>query len=466
MLTYNISEIKGPIYKGLYELIKQDIKNGRLKAHEKMPSKRTFAQNLGISTISVENSYDQLISEGYLYAVTKKGYFVSEISSLIQAPKVEGPAINIRVPGSVQDIQFDFSSNQVDPESFPFSVWAKMIREVISQKEKELLTVSPCGGVKELREAIANHLSSFRGMSVSADQIIVGAGTEYLYTLLIKLLGKDKIYCIENPGYNKLAKIYQSNEAGLCFAGMDEKGILVEDLRKADAQIAHVSPTHHFPTGITMPVSRRYELLGWANEKDGRYIIEDDYDSEFRLNGKPIPPLSSLDVSGKIIYMNTFSKSLTSTIRISYMVLPEQLANRFYETMGFYSCTVSTFEQYALAAFIKQGYFEKHINRMRLSYGRKRARVIQLIKKHFAENQCRILENDSGLHFILELNTNLSDSQIKEKLLAGKIKISSVTDFILDENKADRHQFILNYSGINIDKLEEALNELGKIIKK
>lgn len=462
MITYNISEIKGPVYKGLYELIKRDIKNGTLKAHEKMPSKRTFAKNLGISVISVENSYEQLISEGYLYAVTKKGYFVSEISNYIQPEIRDSQKISIKIP-EVEECEFDFSSNQVDPSSFPFSVWTRIIREVLSTKEKELLTLSPCGGVKELRKAISGHLSSFRGMAVSPDQIIVGAGTEYLYSLLIKLLGKDRIYCIENPGYKKLSKIYKNNDAQYRYAGMDDYGILIEELRKCGAEIAHVSPAHHFPTGITMPVSRRTELLEWANEKDGRYIIEDDYDSEFRLNGKPIPPVQSLDIKGKVVYMNTFSKSLTSTIRISYMVLPEELANKFYEEMSFYSCTVSTFEQYALSEFIKQGYFEKHINRMRLYYGRKRAKVIQVIKNTFTDNECKILENDSGLHFILQLNTELSDSEIKSKLLERKIKISSIDDFNMKEEKTDSHQFILNYSGLNIEKLEDAVCVLKEI---
>lgn len=462
MITYNISEIKGPVYKGLYELIKRDIKNGTLKAHEKMPSKRTFAKNLGISVISVENSYEQLISEGYLYAITKKGYFVSEISNYILPEIRDSQKNSIKIP-KVEECEFDFSSNQVDPSSFPFSVWTRIIREVLSTKEKELLTLSPCGGVKELRKAISGHLSSFCGMSVSPDQIIVGAGTEYLYSLLIKLLGKDRIYCIENPGYKKLSKIYKNNDAQYRYAGMDDYGILIEELRQSGAEIAHVSPAHHFPTGITMPVSRRTELLEWANEKDGRYIIEDDYDSEFRLNGKPIPPVQSLDIKGKVVYMNTFSKSLTSTIRISYMVLPEELANKFYEEMSFYSCTVSTFEQYALSEFIKQGYFEKHINRMRLYYGRKRAKVIQVIKNTFTDNECKILENDSGLHFILQLNTELSDSEIKSKLLERKIKISSIDDFNMKEEKTDSHQFILNYSGLNIEKLEDAVCVLKEI---
>lgn len=471
MLSYNLAESKAPLYKALYGFILQDIRNGKLKANEKLPSKRSLARNLGISTISIENAYDQLISEGYLYTLPKKGYFVSEIENLGQIKVKATPKspVKINMPPQKTDSApafFDFSSNQIENVSFPFSIWAKLLRETISQKEKELLEVSPCGGVRALREAIANHLESFRGMDVNPDQIIVGAGTEYLYGLLIKLLGNNKTYCIENPGYKKLKKIYESNQAPCIPVDMDENGLSVSKLRETKGQVAHISPTHHFPTGICMLASRRYEMLAWANENEDNYIIEDDYDSEFRLKGKPVPSLFSLDVFGKTIYMNTFSKSLTSTIRISYMILPEKLANLFYKKLAFYSCTVSTFEQYTLAAFISRGFFEKHINRMRLHYGRKRTRVIEIIKKVFDENECKILENDSGLHFILEFKTEKSDRELKEILKEQRILISSVTDFEMKAGVTDKHQFILNYSNIEIDRLKPALATIKAVLGK
>lgn len=469
MLSYNLSQSKGALYKSLYQFILEDIRQGKLKANEKLPSKRSLARNLGISTISIENAYDQLMSEGYIYSLPKRGYFVSEIENIVhlKAKSVPKPESKIILPQeqlSKNADYFDFSSNRIENTNFPFSIWAKIIRETISQKEKELLEVSPCGGVRELREAIANHLESFRGMSVNPDQIIIGAGTEYLYGLLIKLLGNDKTYCIENPGYKKLKKIYESNHAPCIPVEMDENGLSVEKLRAAGGQIAHISPTHHFPTGICMLASRRYEMLAWANESETHYIIEDDYDSEFRLKGKPVPPLFSMDVFGKVIYMNTFSKSLTSTIRISYMILPEKLAQLFYEKLGFYSCTVSTFEQYTLSSFISEGFFEKHINRMRLHYGRKRARIIELIKRNFTEDECRIIENDSGLHFILEFNTKLSDIEFKEKLKEKKILISSITDFEMGAARQDKHQFILNYSSINIEEILPAIKTIKEIL--
>lgn len=471
MLSYDLSNTQGPLYKTLYEFIKNDIQTGKLKSNEKMPSKRTLAKNLGISTISIENAYDQLICEGYLYSLPKRGYFVSnfsdfpsyvtEIGSHPSGKKYQNSNTETVIQESDNKIQFDFSSNQIENKNFPFSIWAKIIREIISTKERELLEISPAGGVTELKNAIANHLESFRGMRVNPKQIIVGAGTEYLYGLLIQLLGKDKIYCIENPGYKKLKQIYEINNVNCIPVDMDNSGISITELRKVHGQIAHISPTHHFPTGICMPASRRYEILAWANENENNFIIEDDYDSEFRLKGKPIPSLYSLDVFGKVIYMNTFSKSLTSTIRISYMILPEQLADLFYDKLSFYSCTVSTFEQYTLANFISQGYFEKHINRMRLHYGRKRNQIIEIINNGFSNNECKIIENDSGLHFILEFNTIRQDQEIKNLLKDKGIIISSITDFEMNDKICDKHQFILNYSSIDTLKLKDAL----KIVK-
>lgn len=467
MLTYDLTSKSGPLYECLYNFIKEDIKSGKIKFNDKMPSKRTFARNLGVSSITVANAYEQLISEGYLYTLPKKGYYVSDISGMINdrsASFTDRMNKKIHIPHDDAEIWYDFSSNNTETGSFPFSIWARMMRDTISVREREVLEVSPCAGVRELRCAIAGHLQSFRGMAVNPDQIVIGAGTEYLYGLIIKLLGYDKTYCITTPGYKKTKQIYENNGAVCKCIKMDDRGICIDELRHANVDIAHISPTHHFPTGITMPISRRYELLSWANESDGRYIIEDDYDSEFRFNGRPVPSLQSIDVNDKVIYLNTFSKSLTSTIRISYMILPPQLANKYYDELSFYSCTVSTFEQYTLAAFINKGYFEKHINRSRLHYGRKRTKILDIIRNRLNDEQCKIIENDSGLHFILELNTAMTDTEVKELLLKKGIRIRAVTDYDMNETTRDAHQFILNYSNLNVDNLDKALSEVEACI--
>lgn len=467
MLTYDFSSISQPIYKELYQNIRRDILNGTIKTGEKLPSKRTLAQNLGISTITVENAYDQLISEGYLYSELKKGYFVSDIKNLSKpnSKAVQKTELNITM-NRKPSYYFDFSSNNVETKNFPFSIWAKLSREVLSEMQDQVLQVSPSSGIEDLRNAIAKHLYSFRGMAVDPNQIIIGAGTENLYEILIKLFGKDKTFCIENPGYTKIRKVYAMNNVECVFASLDEKGINIQELRNSKAQIAHISPNHHFPTGITMPASRRYEILGWANEKKDRYIIEDDYDSEFRQNGNPIPTLQSIDAFEKVIYMNTFSKSIASTIRISYMVLPEHLANLYYQTLDFYSCPVPAFEQYTLAKFIDEGYFEKHINRMRLYYRRKRLTVLNILHKNLSDNECSILESDSGLHLILNLKTSVCDKKLKESLLEKGININMLSEYYQSDKKELQHMYILNYSNINLERFEEAIKEIKSVICK
>ena len=455
MLTYVFDNSDTPLYEQVYKHIKSDIISGILSPNEKLPSKRSFARNNGISTITIQNAYDQLISEGYVFTVPKKGYYVANINEMSRVPAGTSIKLDIKIPEKPAKFRFDLSNNKINPDNFPFSIWAKLLRETMSERSRELMEVSPTGGIYELRAAIADYLKSFRGMLVDPDQIVIGAGTEYLYGLLIQILGKNKKYCIENPGYKKLAQIYKQYHIECAFADIDDSGISVDSLHKSGADIAHISPNHHFPTGITMPANRRYEVLAWANEEAGRYIIEDDYDSEFRTNGKPLPTLFSIDACEKVIYMNTFSKSLTPTIRISYMILPVHLANIFYSRLSFYSCTVSNFEQYTLASFIDRGYFEKHINRMRLYYIRQRKRLISCIENSSLKDKCEIIENKSGLHFLLRLRTDIPDEVLKEKMKESGIKIQSLTEFYLSDEGAKEHYFIINYSNIDPDNFSQ-----------
>ena len=466
MLTYDFENAEGPLYLYVYNCLKKDIISGKLKAGEKLPSKRAFAGNNGISTITIQNAYDQLVSEGYVFTRPKRGYYVSDIAGSNAPAMKPDISYDIRVASENAPLVCDLSNNGTDPDNFPFSVWAKVSREVMSSRKEELMKIAPSGGVRALREAIASHLCSFRGMIVDPDQIIVGAGTEYLYGIIAQLLGTDKVYAIENPGYKKLVKIYGQRGIACRFASMDESGVTARELNRLSAEVAHICPNHHFPTGITMPACRRYELLAWANESRSRYIIEDDYDSEFRTAGKPIPTLFSIDGCEKVIYINTFSKSLTSTIRISYMVLPAHLANRFYETMSFYACTVSNFEQYTLAEFISRGYFEKHINRMRHFYRRRRQTVIDEIQNSRVGQLCTIIENDSGLHFLLKVNVDVPSERIKELLLENGIGINALNDYYLTNVRCEDNQFIINYSSLTKEKISAVLAVLEPIAER
>ncbi len=460
MLTYSFADIgSDSLYAHLYKCIKNDIIQGTLSAGYRLPSKRTFAKNLNISTITIENAYAQLLAEGYIYSIPKKGYFVSNITNSVKTHSVISTE-NVVQAFDKPSYFADFTSNQTRPENFPFSIWAKLLREVISENSNELMTNPPSGGILSLRQAIADHLQQFRGMAVSPEQIIVGAGTQYLYGLLIQLLGYEKIYTVENPGYKKIYQIYHSNNVHCNYADIDKYGMQISELEKVQADIVHISPSHHFPTGIITPISRRYELLGWASKSDSRYIIEDDYDCEFRLMGKPIPSLQSIDVMEKVIYMNTFTKSLASTIRISYMVLPQHLINRFYDKMHFYSCTVSNFEQYTLARFIQEGYYEKHINRMRNFYRIQRNSLLDCIKKSPLSSIIEIKEEDSGLHFLMHIKTQVSEEDFIQKAEQFGIRISCLTQYYTNHCPSEEHLYIINYSYIEPEHMEAAIAKL------
>lgn len=456
MLTYSF-EHRGSdsLYTYLYKQIKADILAFRLAPGEKLPSKRALSKHLGISTITVENAYNQLLAEGYIYSKPKSGFYVNQVVRAAQSPSPAQPALPLQAE---DDVFADFVSSSIS--GFPFALWTKLMRQTMSDEGENLMVRSPSIGVLALREAIADYLHAFRGISVSSDQIVVGAGTEYLYGLIIQFLGRDRTYALEDPGYGKIGRIYRENGVSCAHIPLDQEGVVPEILERSGAEVLHISPSHHFPTGLVTPISRRYELLSWASKSPSRYIIEDDYDSEFRLQGKPIPTLQSIDVMDKVIYINTFSKSLTSTIRISYMVLPRSLMEEYNRRLSFYSCTVSTFEQYTLARFIRSGSFETHINRMRTYYRTQRDTLITAIRSHPRYQDTEILEEDAGLHFLLKVNTPLPDEALIRRARAQGINISCLSQYYALQDNAKESILVLNYAGISPEKITEAVRRL------
>ena len=411
MLTYPLSKESGrSLYEQLYEGIRRDILSGTLPAHQRLPSKRALAQHLEVSIITVQNAYEQLAAEGYIYSQEKRGYYVSPVERPLQAAARQPAPLP---PEPEQKTYFlDLVTNSIDRAYFPFTVWARLMRETLLERDKALLQAAPYNGAEELRRAISDYLRQFRGMNVDSGQIIVGAGTEFLYSLLIQLLGREKCYAVEDPGYSKIAEIYRSHQVDLRRVGLDEKGLSTRLLRRQEADIVHLSPSHHYPTGIVMPIGRRQELLRWAEEQEGRWILEDDYDSEFRFVGRPIPTLFSIDEAQRVIYLNTFSKTIAPSIRISYMILPPRLMEVYREKLGFYACTVSGFEQYTLAKFMAQGRYEQHLSRMKARYRQKRDAVIAMLRSSPLADRVEIMEQDAGLHFLVRLDTRLPDAAL------------------------------------------------------
>lgn len=453
MVTYELKKSPGvPLYEALYRCIRRDILEGTLKPGTKLPSKRALSQNLEVSKITVEAAYNQLLAEGYIRSQEKVGYFVEAVEGRNPPPPVQ-----LEQPQKQREFLLDLTG--IGTEQFPFSVWSRLQREVMLDYGAKLLLPLPNRGVMELRQAIADHLAAFRGMQVSPQNILIGAGTDFLYNLLIQLLGRDKVYAVEEPGYDKIRQIYAAGGVRCISAPMDDKGVLPEGLSQAD--VLHCSPSHHFPTGLVTPVSRRMELLDWAGED--KWIIEDDYDSEFRFDAHPMPTLQTLDGAQRVIYMNTFSKTLAPSIRISYMVLPPALMEQFQKVLGFYSCTVPSFEQYTLARFLSRGYFEKHINRMRKFYKKRRNALVSLLENCSFSQKLTILEQDAGLHFLLKVDTALPDSDLTRELLGVGIRVKALSEYYHDQRR-DRHCLVVNYSGVKEEALEQALTAVEKIM--
>lgn len=465
MLTYDLNKSgKLPKYDYLYQCIRDDIISGKIKSNEQLPSKRTLANHLSIGLITVANAYEQLLTEGYIVAKERVGYFVQELPDEYIKRTQEKAVMAKEEPE--HEYFADFKANRISLKLFPVSIWNQMLRQALYDNSDTLFKTIPYNGIFELREAIADYLHKNRGMSVSPSQIIIGAGTEYLYSRLIQLFGRKSTFGFEESSFDKLSTICKAYGNPYNFIPIDESGLIVDALKKSATDIVHVSPSNHFPTGIVMPIKRRLELMEWADESDNRYIIEDDYDSEFRYRGKYIAPIYTEDRNNKVIYMNTFSKTMVPSLRISYMVLPVNILERYKETMSFYSCTVSSFEQYALARFISGGYFERHINRIKNYYKKLRVQIINAIKESSIGKISEIIEYNSGTHFLLRVKTPMSEEEINKKSLENDLHIMTYADYIKDKKESEKSMtLVINYAGIDPEKIDDVIKRIERVFQ-
>lgn len=475
----------------LYLQLKERILEGSLQSNQKLPSKRSLSSHLGISVITVQNAYQQLIDEGYVYSEEKRGYFVTELEafSSLQSPKKiqREKQGEIQQTNSTDNQLFHASDNtkafnqtgkaeinlqaaHIHQELFPFSLWASLMRKVLHESKKRILSPLPPQGLLELRQAIASYLGTFRNMKVQPQQVIIGAGTEYLYSLALQLLGRNLRYGVENPGYQKPAQIMTAMGVNWSPVTMDGSGILLQELEEKQLDAVLVSPAHHFPTGIIMPIKRRQELLAWARQ-GSRFILEDDYDSEFRFTGRPLETLFSLsstnDNHGQVIYLNTFTKTLTPSLRISYMVLPWNLVQQFHQQLSFYSCTVSSIEQLTLARFIQEGYYEKHLSRRKNHYRNIRDSLLLQLNRSPLVESCTITGKDSGLHFLLKIKTSCKEDILKKNLHTEGIQVAFLSQYchFTDRNQEDvTNTLVISYSALKKEQIPWLVTGLHKAL--
>lgn len=453
-----------PLYEQIYEHIKGEIREKKLSSGTRLPSTRVLADNLSVSRSTTQMAYDQLLAEGYIEAVPCKGYFVTELEGLLElAPKSETKE-SIPVPETRAEY-INCSPRGIDFSRFPYNTWRKLCKTTLIDDNKEMFAGGHPQGERALREAIRDYLHAARGVNASVHNIVIGAGNGYLLTLLhqiLQLVHKDNTIAMENPTYKQAYRVLTACSESIIPVEMDEKGMSLMALKKSGANIAYVMPSHQFPTGIVMPITRRMELLSWAKEEENRYIIEDDYDSEFRYKGKPIPALQGVDNGDKVIYLGTFSRAIAPGIRVGYMVLPPKLLQVYRKHLSFYDCTVSRIDQNVLAEFIREGYFERHLNRMRGIYRKKNEVLLETLeplRKNF-----EISGEHAGLHVLLTAKNGLTEKALTTWAKDVGVIVEPMSSYVIGGMlKQYEHTVLLGYASLTEDEIREAAERLQSL---
>lgn len=438
---------KKPLFERLYLHFRGEIENGRLRPDEKLPSRRQLAARLKLSQGTVESAYAQLLAEGYVYVRKNSGYYVSALGPVVSEEKRGRDERAPEERGEEGAYRYRLLTNAVATDKFPFATWAKLMRECLGEDARALLSSTHPQGDAELRGEIVKYLRKYRGIDTAPRQIVIGAGSELLLSLIVQLLGRERLYAVENPGYRKTRSILDANGARTVPVSLDEWGVRVDVLANLGVSVAHVTPSHHFPLATVMPVARRMQLLQWASSEE-RYIVEDDYDSEFRFSGRPIPALQCLEGGGdRVIYINTFTKSLAPSLRISYMVLPEALLSKYRKTFPFNSCTVPSFEQRTLWRFFSRGHFERHLNRMKNTYKARRDAFIASLRERCGDRVAIAGEN-TGLHLLVSVKNGMSEEELVRRAETKGVQVRGLSTFYFESiDGLSPSTIVLGYAG-------------------
>ena len=457
-LTMNLKTDSGtPLYEQIYRYIRSEIRSGRIPCGERLPSTRALSRHLEVSRSTVELAYEQLLSEGYVEAEPYRGFFVAEIEELyhISQKKAEMPAVEEKQKA----FRYDFTPNGVDLKSFPYSVWRKLSKEILMDDRTELFRSGDSQGEYGFRSAICSYLYQARGVDCSPEQVIIGAGSDYILMLLSMILGTGFRIGFEDPTYKQAYRVMKGLSYDTVPIGLDRNGMKVSELRKEGADIAYVTPSHQYPTGIIMPMKRRLELLKWAQEAPERYIIEDDYDSEFRYKGKPIPALKGYDRNDKVIYLGTFSKSIAPAIRLSYMVLPENLMWKYKEKHSFVQSTVSKVDQLIVQRFIEEGYYERHLNKTRAMYKGRHDVLIEALKPLL--KVCAISGENAGVHLLLTFKNGKTEEELVGSAKEKDIRVYGMSAYqIRRAREREEATILLGYANLSERQIREAVNTL------
>lgn len=453
------SESKTPIYVQIYQLLKEKIQKKEFHSDERLPSKRQLAKINNISQNTVMGAYNQLLVEGYIYSIERKGYYVSNIefhSPPIPLKKEEDKEIQ-----QDKKIHYDFTRSNPDQELFPYASFSKLYQKLFEKKERSLIEESDSQGLYPLRKELQKYLSLSRGVPCSTQQIILGPSSEYLLNILFQLLDKNLELGLEDPGYQGFQSLIRRSQISYQPIKLSEEGLNIKDLSQSTVNLMIVTSNHQFPTGHIMPLKKRQDLLNWANQGSERYIVENDYDSEFKYSGLPIPSLKYLDKKDRVVHLSSFTRLLSPGMRLAYMVLPEELSNRYQEKFSYHSASLSTFEQWIIHDFLAEGHFTKHLNHSRTFYKKKRDQFIKAIKQQ--DPKANILGGEAGLHLLIEPSFNFDPVLFKKEALKKKIKLTLLSDYRFSETKDKQKSIFLSFSSIPEQDIDQIIQDIFKI---
>ena len=458
-----------PLYQQLYDSLAQQIRTGRLKCGDRLPGKRSLASQLAVAVNTVDTAYQMLVAEGYLEARDRSGFFVLECGDVV-LPAAARPAETEggdrgAGPGGEEEspaVRFDLSTGAVDTALFPFRTWGRIQKELL-YAESGLLRHGDRQGDGELRRELAAYLRAYRGVVCDPGQIVVGAGMEYLLGLLAQLL-RGTTAAVENPGYDRPRTILENSGIPCRCVDIDGEGLDPAGLEESGARLCYVTPSHHFPTGVTMRLGRRAQLLRWAAAEPGRYILEDDYDAEFRFDMRPIPSLQGMaGPEGPVVYLCTFSKSLAPSIRIACMVLPLGLLERYRAAFGSYANTVSRFEQQTLRRFLEEGYFTRHLARLRGAYKARMERLAAALEETFGRERVDIRGRHTGLHLLLTLADGPGEAEMVRAAGQAGVRLRGLSEYYLERReRCPESSVILGYASLPDGEIGELVRALGQ----
>lgn len=457
------------LYLQLYRYFCAEIQDRRLPSGTRLPSVRALSDFLRVSKTTVEGAYYQLLAEGYIESRERSGFYVVDVEwdGPIKAGKKTTPEASKtgnRVEEAAYPIRYDFHYARVDADQFPYEIWRKYSNQCMQRENKTVLYYGDKQGEPQLREEIARYLSRARGVNATADQIVIGAGTQVMVSLLGFLFGmRGQAVAMEEPGYNGVRAIFLNQGYDVRPIVLEEDGIDVESLNESGARLVYISPSHQDPTGIVMPYAKRLKLLQWANRTES-YIMEDDYDGEFRYHGRPIPSLQGLDTEGRVVYLGTFSKALLPSIRISYMVLPHRLLEIYQAQMIDFDQTASRVHQETLALFMKNGDWERHIRKMRTLYRKKHETMLRLLQEQMGPS-IRIMGQDAGMSVTVEVNSASTSKELTRIAAAAGIRVYPTDHKWMNPPINGRPTFQFGFGGQSVQDMEEGIRLLQCVWK-